>query len=515
MIGWPVHMKANKHTMSIERLVLGVLDISDEISDAIVADKYRGFTISWSRYDYRDEIIEAPAVNEILDQATKLSYRWCLILPYGHIIAERWTPEHWQTQDLFSALSDRVDQDDFLVAGAIIGNANTWFGFENQCLLVNLEMYQQLSAPSFNMSCEEPIEVPTAEPRMMQGRVAALLPTAETEVQQPSLPGWNFIATSLRCGVPVVGFDEQLRGSILDLDATRPARNRAFAEYLNHGIENYHREEANQELGDDQVAFLNMVQPQTTGARNGVFLWNIEAYDDVETPRDDFNPPVTTLYSVAAGFKPNRILQTHGLDPSTRVVFFDYSRRALEIKKYMVDHWEGEDFPGFVERLFGVFPYPDTFYQLWGDLTPDNVESSDIQRMWQRELDRWGTAQIFRDHWQAYRKLQHEYVCCNIMVDPSPLFDQIAKESSAIIWWSNAFFTVYGNWFNTLDERRQVYDNWIQQIVRLNPDLFLFGSDHNNVNVNSVRALEYGDAYQRAGSSSLIPCRLAKTEIRM
>ena len=101
------------------------------------------------------------------------------------------------------------------------------------------------------------------------------------------------------------------------------------------------------------------------------------------------------------------------------------------------------------------------------------------------------------------------------MTDPAPLFKQIAEESNAIIWWSNAFFTVYGNWFYTLDQRRQMYDNWIEQMTRLNPVLYLFGSDYNNVNVNSVRALEYWDAYQRAGSSCLIPCRLSKTEIRM
>lgn len=507
-------MNAKKHSMKIERMVLGVLDISNQMSDPMVADKYRDFTISWSRYDYRDEIIEAATVNEILDQAINLGNRWCLILPYGHIIAERWTPERGEAQDLLSALKERVDQDDFLVAGAIIGDASTWFGFEHQCLLVNLEMYQRLSAPSFDVACEQPIELPKVEQRMKQDRIAALLPTAETEVQQPALTGWHLIATSLRCGVPVVGFDMQSLG-ILDLSAKCPERTRAFARYLNHGIENYRPNDAHHDLGNDQVAFLNAVQPQTTSARNGVFLWNIEAYADIETPRDDFKPPITSLYSVAAGFKPNRILHTHGWDTSTRVVYFDYSPKALEIKKYMVDHWDGEDFPDFVDGLFATFPHPETFYQLWEDLTPDEVDPTDIRRMWQRELQHWGTARIFRDHWQAYRKLQHQYVCCNILTDPSPLFEQIAEESSAIIWWSNAFFTVYGNWFYTLDQRRQMYDNWIQQMTKINPDLFLFGSDHNNVNVNSIRAGEYWDAYQRAGSSCLVPCRQSKTEIRM
>jgi hypothetical protein len=313
----------------------------------------------------------------------------------------------------------------------------------------------------------------------------------------------------------VIGFDQQSQNGILDMSARSAERTRAFAKYLGQGIANYHRQDANQDLGKDQVAFLNMVQPQTSGARDGVFLWNIEAYDDIEEPREDFQSPLTSLYTVAAGFKPNRILQTHGWDSGSRVVYFDYSLKALEIRKYMVDHWDGVDFPRFVERLFEVFPHPGTFYQLWDGLTPDEVDPADIRRMWQRELERWGSAQQFADHWRGYRELAHEYVGCNILTDPAPLFERIVAQPNAVIWWSNAFFTMYGNWFYTLDQRSRVYEDWIEQIARFNPDLFLFGSDYNNVNVNSVRAAEYWAAYRRAGSNCLVPCRLSKTEIRM
>jgi hypothetical protein len=438
-----------------------------------------------------------------------------LILPYGHIIAERWRPEHWRELDFASALRDRLEHDDFLVAGHITGDHDSWFGFENECLLVNLEMYRKLGSPAFDVDCQQPMELPATEQRIENDRIAALLPTSDRELRQPAGTGWHFIAESLRAGVPVVGFDEPLSDGILDLSAKSQTRSRAFAPYLNSGIANYQPEEPNCELGPDQVTFLNMVRPQTISARNGVFLWNIESYADIETPRDDFQPPVSSLYSVAAGFKPNRILQTHRWDRSTRVVLFDYSPRALEIRRYLVENWDGEDFPKFVRHLFDVYPHPETFYQLWDGLTPNDVDSSDIERMWQRELERWGTAELFRDHWHSYVQLQHEYVDCNLMTDPSPLLEQIVAEPSAIVWWSNAFFTVYGNWFYSLGQRKQVYENWIGQLAQRNPDLHLFGSDYNNVNVNATGAGEYWDAYQRASSSELNPCRLSKTEMRM
>jgi hypothetical protein len=60
-----------------------------------------------------------------------------------------------------------------------------------------------------------------------------------------------------------------------------------------------------------------------------------------------------------------------------------------------------------------------------------------------------------------------------------------------------------------------MYEAWIQEMTRCNPDLFLYGSDYNNVNVNSVRCRQYLKAWQAGGGSCLKPCRLSKSEIRM
>lgn len=501
--------------MNSDRMVLGVLDISGQMPDASVVDKYRDFTISWSRYDYRGEIIEATTVDQILDRAADDGASWCLVLPYGHIVAERWKPEHWQGKDFLSVMQDRIQSEAFLVAGTITGDADRWYGFADECLLVNLDLYRQLDRPRFDEDGSEPVEVPLPESRGDSQRPTALVPTAESSVAQPVRFGWHFIAASLRAGFPVVGLDESLRGRLLDLSAKSADRTRALSRYLGDGIAKHDPQRPDPDLSEEQVAFLNLVQPQTRGARNGVFLWNIEAYTDIETPREDFQSPLDSVYCVAAGFKPNRILQTHGWDASTRVVFYDYSPNALAIRKYMVEHWDGADFPAFVRHLFQEFPHPQTFYQLWDGLTPDEVQPQDMERMWQRELERWGGAAAFQDHWQDYVTLPHEYVDCNIMADPQPLLATIRREPNAVLWWSNAFFTVYGNWFCSLEQRKRIYDAWLEGITGRNPDLYLFGSDYNNVNVNATRAGEYWEAYQQAGSDWLVPCRLSKTEMRM
>jgi hypothetical protein len=143
------------------------------------------------------------------------------------------------------------------------------------------------------------------------------------------------------------------------------------------------------------------------------------------------------------------------------------------------------------------------------------VNASEIDDMWERELARWGGAGALSEHWNAYRKLRHEYVRCDLLADASPLLTKITNQTSAILWWSNAFFTMYGNWYFSWEDRKRIYDRWIEQIVQINPELYLFGSDYINSNVNFRQASEYWDEYRRSNPNCLNPCKLYKTEIRM
>ncbi|MCA9265019.1 MAG: hypothetical protein KDA60_14265 [Planctomycetales bacterium] len=285
--------------------------------------------------------------------------------------------------------------------------------------------------------------------------------------------------------------------------------------YAGDGILKYQAADHDPSLGTDQRWFLDVIGAQASRARRGVFLWNIESYEDIETAPEGFPASVSTLYSVAAGFKSNRILQTHGFDDATKVVFFDYSQVALDVKRCLVEEWDGKDFPSFVRYLFERFPHPETFYQLWDNKNPDDVEWHDIERVCERELQRWGGADSFQDHWSAYRRLEHQYVCCNLLEDASNLIGCMDDRPGAIIWWSNAFFTMYGNWYYTVAHRKQAYDYWVKQLAERNPGLYLLGADVNNTSVNCVRAGDYWEQYRQQGGDVLRPCRVYQTAIRM
>ena len=100
---------------------------------------------------------------------------------------------------------------------------------------------------------------------------------------------------------------------------------------------------------------------------------------------------------------------------------------------------------------------------------------------------------------------------------PQPVLETLRCDanSDSIIWWSNAFFTMYGNWFYSLEQRQQAYATWARELAARDERLFLLGSDHNNTCVNSVRAADYWQQYQVAQTDCLRPFKMHRKEIRM
>jgi hypothetical protein len=306
-----------------------------------------------------------------------------------------------------------------------------------------------------------------------------------------------------------------LVNQLLDLSAADEACSARFARYLGDGVERYAEERETVDLSGAQRELLDTAALHSANARRGVFLWNIEPYDDVETPPPDFTGSTSRIYSVAAGFKPNRILETHGFDSRTSVTFFDYSDRALDVRRFTLDTWDGIDFPRFVRGVFERFPYPETYYHLWRDLTPDQVDPADLESAWRREVIRWGGEQAFAEHWGRYRELQHDFVHCDVVGDPAPLLERVAVDPHAVMWWSNAFFTVHSNWHYTWNERRDRYEAWVSGLASRNPELLVYGSDHNNSNVNWIRIGDYWSRYRELPGDELVPRKLQHHEIRM
>lgn len=496
-------------------LVYGLVGPPRGSVDPGYALRLRDLTLSWSRYGYRGRVLEGATVDDVLGLAHELGSRLCLLQGFGHVILENWHEDGAGMR--FEECVERWADREFLVLGEVTGGPNGGYGLDEACLLVDVGRWSALGRPAFGAPGLAPVErmkpsvVPAeVEPGGVPTRMLA--PSAMVERGAPAVAGWSLVDASLRGGLPVLDLGPALAGLRVSLGRLRPDQARRFARCLGSGIAVHRGDDG--ELPAEANAFLTQVQGQVANARRGIFLWNLEPYDDVRSPPERFEQPVSTLLTVASGFKPNMILESLGFDEETRVVYFDYSAPALEAKRLLLQEWDGADFPAFARRLFERLPAPETYYHLPSDETPETLARNDLEAAWARELDLWGGARAFRRHWRRYRALTHEFIHCDVVADPRPILEHIEPDERAVIWWSNAFFTVSSNWLRTIGERRRLYERWIDELADRNAELLLYGADHCNGSVNDIRADEYRRLRRGAPGDGLVPMKAGACEIR-
>jgi hypothetical protein len=96
-----------------------------------------------------------------------------------------------------------------------------------------------------------------------------------------------------------------------------------------------------------------------------------------------------------------------------------------------------------------------------------------------------------------------------------PLFAHLRDEPGAVMWFSNAPFTVHSNWRYMLEERKAMYERWIDGLARLNPRMLLYGSDYANANVNCLAAGQYASLYREQDAGPLGASLRCQHAIRM
>lgn len=505
--------------VALSELVFGVVDAPPRTPPHL-ADKLRDLTVSWCRYGYRGPILSAATVDAVLREASERGYRHCFVQFAGHVIRERWSADG-PALDLPALLAQLAGSEEYLVAGYVTGDDTQGYGLSSRCMLVDVVRHAALGSPSFGDATAQEMELPLCVAQRSSDRdIVSLAPASGVACKRAAHDGWNLVASSLRAGLTVRSLSGTLAARTLDVGAERVDQAASLAPYLGTGIDLLRntngRSHIDHALSPDQREFLDVIARQTGNAQRGVFLWNIEPYADIVPDVPD-RPRTGTLYAVAAGFKPNAILQAHGVDAGTEVVFFDYSERALAIRRYMVEQWGGEDFPAFIRHLVQAFPAPQTHYHLPGDSSPEGIEWRIVEQAWERELTWWGGAECFRDHWQAYRRLPHRYLLCNLLDDPTVVLRvmRARPRTGDVVWWSNAFFTMYGNWFHSPAERQRMYERWMSGLAAASPRALLYGSDYANANVNAISASEYWTRYQQLAPDHLEPAALHQTAIRM
>ena len=101
-------------------IAVGVLDTSGDINDPAAVEFFRGLTLSWLRYGYREVIYESSSIDTLVTMAIEAQARYGLILPYGTIVSEQWCEDDVAETDFFVPCFD----------GASRTNSTSWMNFQ-------------------------------------------------------------------------------------------------------------------------------------------------------------------------------------------------------------------------------------------------------------------------------------------------------------------------------------------------------------------------------------------------
>jgi len=470
-----------------------------------INEQLRALTIAWSRYGYHGEFIEESSIDQALQKAAQSDVRYCLIQSAGHVIDEQWYLSHWQKKGFYQGINQLIKTGNFLVAGEWYIGEHCCVGLRSDCLLIDLQCYRALGQPPFGQADNQ---VRNIQQCQLSSKDTSLLQATNNKVKLiTDCVGWNFIQMSLQKNLTIRRFGEDINNCRFDL--AEHANKNGFTQLIGKPVSEITKVK---ELTNTQKTFIKRIKKQLEHAQNGAFLFNIESYRDL-IPQS--NPiPLDALFSVAAGFKPYRILFSQGYHKDTQVVLFDYSHKALQVRRYIVENWDGVDFVSFIRKLFKHYPQPEVFYQLWYGVTPDTMNWQDMEQLWQEELTKWGGAEAFRQHWQQCKKLPHKYIHCDLLKNRQTLLDELSLYANSYIWWSNAFFTIFSHWYYSATQRKRQYLDWIKALAEVAPNCQINGADHNNIAVNGLSAQQYYQQFNQQHCDELSPQNLHRVDIQ-
>jgi len=428
--------------------VVGIYNDTTFSNHMTKPEKLKELTEFFTRFKYFGPIITANSVNAVLDKALTHDVKYCIVQATGHIIQEA---------AFFRHIEKWIEKQNFFVTGHIMDknkpNKNNpkgekgYYGLHKQCMLVNLDYYKKFDKPVFGNKSSTKEETVVKAIRHSKDihddyTPLSLRPTEELTVCTPLVDGWNFINVSLENELSVYNFHPKIREAKQYIYPSTSA--------------------------EDLATQLNWIQNIVEYAPTCVFLWNTENYLDLKYVK--LKNPIKKLYSVAASFKPNMILNTFGFGDDTEVVFYDYSKPALAFKKLLLTHWDGTDYPSFISWALSKYNFSET--------GGAGTETKTRQELWEREIQAWGSEKNIQEHWLRYKKLKHTYVHVDICESPEKITKLITNEKDSVIWWSNAFHTVNAQYVRGLQGVKDCYNKWLENINDQNPNIWILGKDY-------------------------------------
>jgi hypothetical protein len=417
-------------------------------------------------------------IEDLLEQSYQRGDKLCIILAQG-MMAPR----------LYKIISNSIEyhknNPNFFVLGHIMARENRYPGLHRQMLIVNLDVWTRLGKPKYleqGVFWDRAQTYPNYElsaETMSADYTPAWIQKAEGYASHKIVEdGSNWVALACENNIRIDNFDFEMREC------------KAFLyPYDNTDL----LEKAWGNLQDDntldsltnftQRAWLRKLAYQEFIEKDRVYAYNTERLS-AEGVRS--NGLVDSIFSAAAGFKTLALLGNNGFHASTIVNYFDWCESSLNFKKHLLKTWDGIDFDKWLLEHDLEYNFSSTYRGNYKDF-------------WLKELEKeFGGAEQFKELWDRYRTLEHNFFVIDIVNEPEKLFDEIAKQSGTkVLWTTNIWASMMLHWNIAPEELEQKYLKFESLVPE---DLVMYGQDYLANDLHYRKLYNQSETHPRFGT---------------
>ena len=438
----------------------GILDISRDIDSDMVRKRTFDMTfwminqsLKMNVGSYRgfDEKVE-----NLLEESINNGDDICIVQCQGMMSIRLLEIVH-QSIDYFTNNPDKF------VIGHIMAREGRYPGLHRQMLIVNLKVWDSLGRPPYleqGFFCDRKrlynnFQVSDSKVNAEYTPTTVFPLEGESEYSYTE-DGANWIDLALRNNISIDNLSLEMRECKVFL---YPYEETNLIEKVWYDLQN---EKLVDSISNYSTrAWMRKLAYQEHIEKNRVYAFNTErlSAEGIRSPG-----PIDALFSAAAGFKPLAILRNNGFHENTVVHYFDWCEASLNFKKHLLETWDGVDFHKWLLEHDLKYNFSSTY-------------RGNYEKFWRKEIiNEFVSEQDFKELWDRYRVLKHEYHVIDIVTQPTDLFDLINKYSgNRALWTTNIWASMQLHW-NIEPEKLE--ELWLDFENLIPPDLALFGQDY-------------------------------------
>lgn len=362
-----------------------------------------------------------------MEKLLKLGCGWAFVVTPGLILKDG------LFRELHKVVRD-ADPDTFMYAH-ILDRKDRWYGIHGQCFLVNLKAWDRLGRPPCTRFVGEAVDLSSVErsPENIHDDYTPIYlkkGSGGDSLFRPKILGWNWIDLAMKANLKIENFNEAVRGKKMFLYPEQNETN--LLSRLEDPLLSPEELRSRYPLTDHQQEVYDFLDMEYRGLDRKLFVFNTEQVRP--TYQQSYLKPIDVYFGLPAGFMDLHMLHRHKFRDGAELVYFDVNQTMFEIKKAMLNDWDGRDYPGFLKKFM-----EKNGHLFKGQLMTVNDEQA--SKKWEEELKIWKSPEEFVKNLNQVKALPVRFVHVNLVEDQEPIFEVLSgyRNKSIGFWYSNCF----------------------------------------------------------------------------